>query len=182
EGAEPSAADVRVRGLVRAGTGPLEKCRIIVTSTIGHIFGLDFDQRWGDLAEMFHAPVKKTIESHVAKNRVVEHIQELAGESEYMALWLDCDREGENICFEVSSICGTISADNVYRAHFSALTEPEIKQAFRSLGRPDKHLAMAVDARQELDLKIGCIFTRLMTRTFLDSAKDLRCRRQGGRR
>ncbi|CAE7473243.1 unnamed protein product [Symbiodinium natans] len=150
-----------------------QKCRILQTSTIGHIFGLDFeDGRPYDLADLFYANVKKTVEGAVAKNRIVEHIQELAGEAEYLALWLDCDREGENICYEVMSLCSSIPEENVYRAHFSALTQPEIKTAFKTLGRPDKQLAMAVDARQELDLKIGVAFTRLMTRTFLNFAKE----------
>ncbi|CAE7840008.1 TOP3B [Symbiodinium sp. CCMP2592] len=176
-----------------------QKCRILQTSTIGHIFGLDFeDGRPSDLADLFYSNVKKTVEGAVAKNRIVEHIQELASEAEYLALWLDCDREGENICYEVMSLCSTIpeemlpclrsvGLENVYRAHFSALTQPEIKHAgseaaslfvsvqltaFKTLGRPDKQLAMAVDARQELDLKIGVTFTRLMTRTFLNYAKE----------
>lgn len=147
------------------------KCRIVATSTIGHVFGLDFGQnKVPDIADLYWDNCKKTIEENTAKNRVVEHLQELASDSEYLALWLDCDKEGENICFEVMSLCGNIARDNVYRAHFSALTEPELRYAFNNLGRPDKLLAQAVDARQELDLKIGCTFTRLMTRTFLQSA------------
>ncbi|CAE7386600.1 RH46 [Symbiodinium microadriaticum] len=122
------------------------------------------DGRPPDLADLFYANVKKTVEG-------AEHIQELASEAEYLALWLDCDREGENICYEAG---GDIAlqhhpgGENVYRAHFSALTQT----AFKTLGRPDKQLAMAVDARQELDLKIGVTFTRLMTRTFLNYAKE----------
>eukprot|EP00913_Durusdinium_trenchii_P035712 g33416.t1 len=100
--------------------------------------------------ELFYANVKKTVEANVAKNRI-----ELGQEAEYLALWLDCDREGENICYEVMSLCSSIPSENVYRAHFSALTQPEIQMAYQNLGRPDQHLAMAVDARQELDLSLA---------------------------
>ena len=41
-------------------------------------------------------------------------------------------------------------------------------KAYDNLDRPDKYAAMAVDARQELDLKIGVAFSRLMTRAYLD--------------
>ncbi|CAJ1376130.1 unnamed protein product [Effrenium voratum] len=150
-----------------------QQCRIMQTSTIGHVFGLDFkDNRPKDIVDLFQDPCKKTIEDNTAKNRIVEHFQELAAEADYLALWLDCDKEGENICFEVISLCENVPVDNIYRAQFSALTEPELKGAYNNLGRPDKLAAQAVDARQELDLKIGCIFTRLMTRQYLRHAID----------
>ncbi|CAE7268019.1 RH46 [Symbiodinium necroappetens] len=124
-----------------------QQCRIMQTSTIGHVFGLDFkENRPKDIAELFHDPCKKTIEDGTAKNRIVEHFQELAAEADYLALWLDCDKEGENICFEVISLCENIPRDNIYRAQFSALTEPELRGAYNNLGRPDKLAAQAVDA------------------------------------
>ena len=41
-----------------------------------------------------------------------------------------------------------------------------------STRRPDKYAAMCVDARQELDLKIGVAFSRLMTKAYLDMARE----------
>ena len=38
--------------------------------------------------------------------------------------------------------------------------------------RPDKYADMSVDAKEELDLKIGMAFSRLMTRAYLDLAKE----------
>ena len=58
------------------------------------------------------------------------------------------------------------------RASFSALTNAELTNAYNNLGHPDKYQAMSVDARQELDLKIGVAFSRLMTRTYLDMARE----------
>eukprot|EP00397_Hematodinium_sp_SG-2012_P013361 GEMP01013564.1.p1 GENE.GEMP01013564.1~~GEMP01013564.1.p1 ORF type:complete len:860 (+),score=141.73 GEMP01013564.1:77-2656(+) len=159
-----------------------ERCKILCTSVVGHIFGLDFsDKKVRDPADLYSTGTEKVIEGTTAKLKVVDHLQSIAEECEYMALWLDCDREGENICFEVMGVCREQfpTDENVYRAHFSALTETELTRAFQTLERPNKYLAMAVDARQELDLKVGVSFTRLLTRSLLDNAqrkffKDLR--------
>ena len=40
----------------------------------------------------------------------------------------------------------------------------KLSAKIRNFFRPDKYAAMSVDARQELDLKIGVSFSRLMTR------------------
>lgn len=45
-------------------------------------------------------------------------------------LWLDCDREGENICFEVIENTHRLlrhgPGQRIFRAHFSSLTPPDI--------------------------------------------------------
>lgn len=79
-------------------------------------------------------------------------------------LWLDCDREGENIAFEVKSICEHVNSRlNIFRAKFSALIPYDIKNAVQNLGTLNQNLSLACDARSEIDLRIGAAFTRFQT-------------------
>jgi len=78
------------------------KCSVTVTSVVGHVFGLDFDEDTGqDPVNLFGAHTRKTIEENTEKFGVVETLIELGTTADRLFLWLDCDREGENICFEV---------------------------------------------------------------------------------
>jgi DNA topoisomerase-3 len=143
---------------------------VIVTSVTGHVFSTDFGpecQSWDvPPVRLFRAAVKKKIES----KGVAHTLANLAAGADYLVLWLDCDREGENICFEViSCTAGRMNKQaggrqQIFRAKFSAVTPPDIERAMRTLGSPNENEALSVDARQELDLKLGVAFSRFQTR------------------
>ncbi|ONK76464.1 uncharacterized protein A4U43_C03F28160 [Asparagus officinalis] len=97
-------------------------------------------------------------------------LEEEARNSQWLVLWLDCDREGENIAFEVVDVCTAVNHRLViWRAHFSALNEGDILASVQNLVQPNKLFSDAVDARQEIDLRIGASFTRFQTMLLKDA-------------
>ena len=147
-----------------------------VTSVCGHVHSLEFDgSHYGDAANLYGAAVKKVVEESAQEQGMEQHLIDAAQNCTYLFLWLDCDREGENICYEVQKICrgaGLFQDDAcIFRARFSALTDVHIKAAWQRPDKPDERQAQAVDARQEIDLKVGVSFTRLLTHQLLPVAK-----------
>lgn len=147
-----------------------------VTSVTGHVFSCDFTsqhQNWDrtDEEELFTAPITWKDNS----GKVTHHLEHEAQGCDTLVLWLDCDREGENICFEVMQVVRRqiYHHNNIFRAHFSAITAEEIFNAFRNLGKPNKNISDAVTCRQELDLKVGVAFTRFQTKYFQGKYGDL---------
>ena len=89
---------------------------------------------------------------------------EEARKADMLILWLDCDREGEAIGFEVREIClGAKRNLECVRAKFSAVTRGAVMDALSRLVPPNKHEADAVEARSEYDLRTGAAFTRFQT-------------------
>jgi hypothetical protein len=153
-----------------------KKCLVRVTSVVGHVYSLGFDfdsqnkDQHTDPRAYFRLPVIKKEEVTTSKLRVIDHLKALAGDSEHLVLWLDNDPEGENISHEVIAVCRRaiysnaspleVDATRIHRAKFSAITPQALQDSFSSLEEPDPALSRSVDARQELDLRIGVAFTR----------------------
>eukprot|EP00397_Hematodinium_sp_SG-2012_P009687 GEMP01009778.1.p1 GENE.GEMP01009778.1~~GEMP01009778.1.p1 ORF type:complete len:847 (+),score=121.73 GEMP01009778.1:142-2682(+) len=153
------------------GTFEGQSAWIKVTACIGHVYNVDFPPSFNnwektDPNDLYNAPVIK--DEANPKARIPQHFQKEAKGCQHLVLWLDCDREGENICFEVMDnvVPNLTGPKGVWRAHFSALDEGSLRTAYKNLGFPNKNESDSVDVRQELDLKIGCSFTRFQTRYF----------------
>ncbi|OUM66028.1 hypothetical protein PIROE2DRAFT_6826 [Piromyces sp. E2] len=148
-----------------------------MTSVMGHVYSLDFPREYNnwdavDPITLFEAPTVK-LEAN-PKTHLIKHLRAESKGIDYLILWLDCDREGENICFEVmKNVMVNMKPQStkskkecIFRARFSAITTPDVKRAMANLVKPNENDAKAVDVRQELDLKIGCCFTRYQTKYF----------------
>ncbi len=150
-----------------------------VTSTVGHMWSLDFPREYNDVnkvepAALFDAPTQQMEDPCP---RMSAHLAHEAAGAHALVLWLDCDREGENICFEVIAVarpqmamCDLGGYDgNIFRAHFSSLATPDLLGAMERLGAPNLNESRSVDARQEIDLRSGAAFTRFQTLLLRDS-------------
>ncbi len=150
---------------------------VMITSVLGHLMEIDFTpahRSWGSCApgDLFEAPICKSVRSD--QSDLERQLKGLAKSSKLLVLWLDCDREGENICFEVIDVCRSANRNLcVKRARFSALIPREVRHALDNLVEPDEKAAVAVDTRSEIDLRLGAAFTRFMTKRFQSRFEQL---------
>ncbi|KAK7319115.1 hypothetical protein RJT34_03828 [Clitoria ternatea] len=150
-----------------------QPCHMLFTSVTGHLMELEFQDRYRkwhscDPADLYHAPINKSVPED--KKDIKRTLEEEARRCQWLVLWLDCDREGENIAFEVVDVCTAANPHlTIKRARFSALIDRELHQAVQNLVDPNKWFADAVDCRQEIDLRIGASFTRFQTMLMKDA-------------
>eukprot|EP00057_Strongylocentrotus_purpuratus_P016863 XP_011671337.1 PREDICTED: DNA topoisomerase 3-alpha [Strongylocentrotus purpuratus] len=144
-----------------------QQCDMTMTSVSGHLLNYEFAlayQKWHSCnpVALFDAPVQKGCpENYKDIKRTLEREARAA---DVLVIWTDCDREGENIGYEVIDVCKAVKPRlDVYRARFSEITPQSITRACANLVRPDQRVSQAVDVRQQLDLRIGAAFTRFQT-------------------
>ncbi|XP_046143388.1 DNA topoisomerase 3-alpha isoform X1 [Osmia bicornis bicornis] len=145
-----------------------QNCDMIMTSVSGHLLGFEFVgtyRKWQGChpLSLFDAPVvKQCIDDTFIK--IKKTIEREVRKCNALIIWTDCDREGENIGFEVIEVCQGVKPNiRVYRAKFSEITQASVNRALQNLIEPDKAVSDAVDVRSELDLRIGAAFTRFQT-------------------
>uniref|UniRef100_F6WDL0 DNA topoisomerase n=2 Tax=Ciona intestinalis TaxID=7719 RepID=F6WDL0_CIOIN len=144
-----------------------QNCAMSVTSLSGHLLNYNFAgiyKKWHSChpLSLFDVEVEKIVTENMVD--IKRTLEREVRNSQALVIWTDCDREGENIGFEIINICRNIKPNiPVYRARFSEITDRSIKSACRNLQQPDQNTSDAVDVRQELDLRIGAAFTRFQT-------------------
>lgn len=140
---------------------------MIMTSVSGHLLAHDFQmqyRKWQSCNPLvlFEAAIEKYCpENFVDIKKTLERESQ---QCQVLVIWTDCDREGENIGFEVIHVCKTVKPSlQVLRARFSEITPRAVRVACENLTEPDQRVSDAVEVRQELDLRIGAAFTRFQT-------------------
>ncbi|XP_064376158.1 DNA topoisomerase 3-alpha isoform X2 [Dromaius novaehollandiae] len=140
---------------------------VVMTSVSGHLLAHDFKlpfRKWQSCnpLALFDAEIEKYCpENYVDIKRTLERE---VRQCQALVIWTDCDREGENIGFEIIHVCKAVKPNlRVFRARFSEITLHAVRSACENLTQPDQKTSDAVDVRQELDLRIGAAFTRFQT-------------------
>ena len=179
---------------------PQTNSHFTVTSVSGHLLAHDFPdayRQWHscDPLSLFDAPIHTLVPS---ENRAIErNLMNEARSAHTLMIWTDCDREGENIGWEVVTVCRKAKPNIlVRRAKFSAIipqfvsiypchVKPDYKISCRQIHRAaqqpvdlDLAQANAVEARIFLDLRIGAAFTRMQTLALQNRLPQFREKRE----
>lgn len=121
------------------------ECQMVMTSVSGHLNNYDFTgdyRRWNacEPDTLFSAPIVTTVNE--SGQKIKSTLKREARTCSHLIIWTDCDREGENIGFEIINVCREVNPRiTVWRARFSEITRNAIKRAADNLIQPDKKIS-----------------------------------------
>ncbi|CAF4953798.1 unnamed protein product, partial [Rotaria socialis] len=116
--------------------------QMIFTSVSGHIMNCDFTAAHNSWAQtdpviLFDATIQKKVTDRALD--IEKTIKREVVKCQTLIIWTDCDREGENIGFEVINLCRPLKANlKIYRARFSEITFNSATRALTNLIQPDE--------------------------------------------
>ena len=131
-----------------------------VLSSKGHIRDLATTGKYGlgvDLDDNF----KPNYIMMKGKSKLVSELKKEAASSDKVILATDPDREGEAISWHLKEVLG-LKDNNYGRVVFNEITEPAIKEAFKSPRKIDMDLVHSQESRRILDRIIGFRLSKLM--------------------
>ncbi|ANB11627.1 DNA topoisomerase 3 [Sugiyamaella lignohabitans] len=127
-----------------------------------------------DPVMMFEAPVVRV----EAQPTVSSNIQAEGRRADKLFIWTDCDREGENIGWEISQIVKAANRNlgdrDIKRAIFNNTDPDHLRQATLRPANLDLRQADAVSGRSEFDLRTGVAYTRFLTLTLKSNVPALK--------
>jgi DNA topoisomerase-3 len=139
-----------------------------VTSVKGHIYTNEYNEIYSDdeIEETYKFDINKKVNDGL--ENIPGFLKCIAKNKDILCLWIDCDPEGENICYEIlHNVLPNMNKkkyQQVFRAKFSSLVDIDIKRAFLNLeDYPNCKLSMSIDARSIIDFKVGISFSNLFT-------------------
>jgi DNA topoisomerase-1 len=143
---------------------PWNGTECIVVGLRGHILNLDYPKSFKswDIDALRELVTIKPQKMATAP-WILNVIKDLGKQVDTVIVATDFDREGELIGAEAVSVMDLKSDIIIKRARFSALTGPEIYNAFDNLIELDHNLAKAAETRQIVDLAWGAVLTRFMS-------------------
>ncbi|MCK4777590.1 MAG: DNA topoisomerase I, partial [Actinomycetia bacterium] len=131
----------------------------------GHLLKVDFPEdykNWQEVnpRDLINARIIKT----ATKKNVLKALRKVSKEADKLIIATDFDREGELIGVDAANEVKKVNPDiEITRAKFSALTEEEVNNALNEQELPYYNLALAGEARQDIDLIWGATLTRFLS-------------------
>lgn len=163
---------------------PFGQCQMTMTAALGHITSCDFAnpsmKQWSmsDPLQLFSERVHVFVPPD--KKDVVDNISKEARTADYLYIWTDNDMEGEYIGYEVVEAARrgnrsfVVPGSKVLRAVFNNVEPQHVRSAAVMPKQLNMNLVHAVQARIEIDLRIGASLTRFQTMTLRNRVQELK--------